>query len=395
MLIHITTVPETLGFLRGQIGYMQARGLAVHAVSSPGDCLDEAASREQITVHAVAMSRRIAPLADLLALSQLFRLFRRLRPAIVHAHTPKAGLLGVAAARLAGVPVVLYGMRGLPFVTATGLKRQILCWSETVACRLAHRIITNSLANRRCALAQGFCRPGKIHVLGGGSSNGVDAAGRFNPAGLPPGAREATRTWCRVPPGCKVLGYVGRLVRDKGIKELEEAWRQVRAVFPDLYLLLVGRVEPQDPVPPEVLARLAADPRVRFAGPVQDPAPYYAAMDVLALPSYREGFPNTPLEAAAMRVPVIATTADGGAEAVVHGVTGLLVPPRDAAALGEAIRRLLLDHNLRQRMGAAGRDRVLKDFRPEVIWQALFEIYAELLGSPGCQTFTGRPARAL
>jgi len=379
ILLHITTVPETLGFLRGQIGYLQARGFEVHAVSSPGECLDEAARREHMVVHAVRMSRRIDPVADLGALWQIFRLCRRLRPAVVHAHTPKGGLLGVAGARLAGVPVVLYGMRGLPFVTATGLKRQILRGSETVACRLAHRIITNSRANRQRSLGEGFCRPEKIRVLGGGSSNGVDAAGRFNPAGLPAGARAATRDRCRIPSGSLVLGYVGRIVRDKGIKELEDAWQQVREAFPNLYLLLVGQVEPQDPVPAEVLARLAADPRVRLAGPVKDPAPYYAAMDVLALPSYREGFPNTPLEAAAMQLPVITTTADGCAEAVVHEVTGLLVPPRDGPALSEASRRLLLDKNLRQRMGAAGRDRVLKDFRPEVIWQALLETYAEFI----------------
>ncbi len=279
------------------------------------------------------------------------------------------------------VPVVVYGLRGLPYVTARGLKRLLLCGSETLACRLAHRVLANSQANRHQAIAMGFCPQDHIYVLASGSSNGVDAKGRFNPQRLPPGTREEIRGKYNIPSDCLVLGYVGRIVRDKGIVELEEAWQLLREEFPSLYLILIGRLEPQDPVSPQVLERLKADPRVRFTGMVSDPALFYAAMDIFTLPTYREGFPNTPLEAAAMQLPVVATKIDGCTEAVADGVTGLLVPPGDAQALAAAIRQLLLDADQRRLMGKAGRRRVLREFRPERIWQALYENYMELLST--------------
>ncbi len=380
-LVHITTVPGTLTFFRGQIAYMKERGFQIHAISSPGELLQAAAVREGIPVSAVNLPRRITPLADLAALYQLYKLLRQIRPDIVHAHTPKGGLLGVVAARLARVPVVVYGLRGLPYVTARGLRRQLLCASETVACRLAHRVLANSFANRRSAIAMGFCRQDKISVLASGSSNGVDAKQRFNPQRISPASREETRGHYRIPPEALVLGFVGRIVRDKGIVELVEAWRLLRGRFPHLFLLMVGPIEPQDPVPLEVLKRLESDPRVRFTGGVGDPFHLYGAMDLLVLPTYREGFPNTPLEAAAMQLPVVATHVDGCSEAIRDGVTGLLVPPRDSQALAAAIERLVLDPELRHRMGQAGRQRVLEDFRPEAIWQALYENYLELLNA--------------
>lgn len=380
-LVHVTTVPETLSFFRGQIAYMKERGFQVQAVSSPGKLLQEAAVREGIPVSAVNLPRRITPLADLAALFKLYKLFRRIRPEIVHAHTPKGGLLGVMAARLARVPVVVYGLRGLPYVTARGLRRLLLCWSETLACRLAHRVLANSFANRQSAITMGFCQGDKIFVLASGSSNGVDAKGRFNPQRISRGSRAETRRRYQIPPDALVMGYIGRIVRDKGIVELEEAWQLLREEFPSLYLILIGRLEPQDPVSPQVLERLKADPRVRFTGMVSDPALFYAAMDIFTLPTYREGFPNTPLEAAAMQLPVVATRIDGCTEAVADGVTGLLVPPGDAQALAAAIRQLLLDADQRRLIGEAGRRRVLESFRPEKIWQALYETYMELLSN--------------
>ena len=381
ILVHVTTVPETFNFFRGLIGYLKEQGFEVHAVSSPGKLLEEVEAREDIFTHAVELPRRITPLEDFVALLKLYRLFTSLKPAIVHGHTPKGGLLAVIAARLARIPVVVYTIHGLPFTTAQGIKRKLLCWSETVACRLANRVFAVSLANKTDAVAQGFCPKEKIQILGSGSCNGVEAEQRFNPQKLAPGTREELRNCYRIKADALVLGYVGRIVRDKGIAELAEAWQSLRRKFPSLYLLLVGPEEPQDPVPATLLSRLKEDPRVIFVGWEGNTPPFYAAMDLLVLPTYREGFPIVPLEAAAMQLPVVATNVDGCSEAVRDGVTGLLVPPRDSQALAAAIERLVLDPELRHRMGQAGRQRALKDFRPEAIWQALYENYLELLNA--------------
>jgi glycosyltransferase involved in cell wall biosynthesis len=382
LLIHVTTVHNTFYFIYDQIGYVLNRGFEVHGVcsSTHGD-REGVAVRENIPMHAIDMTRRINPLADLGALTRLYRLFRKLKPAIVHAHTPKGGLLGVLAARLARVPVVIYGMHGLPFVTANGLKRQLLRWTEALSCRFAHRVMAVSFAIRERALAEGFCPEDKIRVLGLGSASGVDAEARFNPEKLKPGVRDEAREIYHIPESSLVLGFVGRIVQDKGIIELAEAWNLLRTEFPSLYLILVGAIESQDPVPPRILEQLQADPRVRFCGFVQDLVSLYAIMDVLVLPTYREGFPVSILEAAAMRLPVVATAVDGCTEAVVDGTTGLLVPPRDAAELTRAISRLVADPHLRERMGEASRQRVLKDFSPELICQELYGNYMELLSS--------------
>jgi glycosyltransferase involved in cell wall biosynthesis len=381
ILVHITTVPETLNFFQGQIAYMKDQGFEVHAVSSPGPRLTEVAVREKIPVHAAEMPRRITPLKDIHALIRLFRLFRQLKPDIVHAHTPKGGLLGVLAARLAGVPAVVYSLHGLPFLTANGFKRKLLSCTEAFTCRLSHRVLAVSFANRRRVLAEGFCPSNKIQVLGSGSCNGVDAAGRYNPEKLPPRTRESIREHYHIPSESLVLGYVGRIVRDKGITVLEKAWQHLRVKFPTLFLILIGPVEPQDPVPAPVMARLEADPRVRFTGWQNDLPSLYAAMDVLALPTYREGFPVAPLEAAAMGLPVVATRVDGCVEAVEDGVTGLLVRIGDSESFADAIKILLTDVEIRTKMGREGRSRVLKKFKMEQIWDLLYHEYIKLLSN--------------
>jgi glycosyltransferase involved in cell wall biosynthesis len=383
ILFQITTVPETFTFFRGQITFMKEKGFEVHAISSPGRSLHETAKRENIPVHAVDMPRKITPATDLVSLFRLYRLFRKLKPTIVHANTPKGGLLGVLAARLARVPVVIYGMRGLPFVTQYGWKRKILVLTEILACRAADKVITVSQATRKTAVAEGFCSLEKIVVPGNGSSNGVDAIGRFNPQNVSPTARADIRQHYQIPLEATILGFVGRLVRDKGIVELVEAWQVLREYYPDLYLFLVGPVEPQDPIPIDTMAKLKNDPRIKVVGAVKDISPFYAAMDILVLPTYREGFPNTLLEAAAMELPVVATAVDGCVEALADNDTGFLVPPKDSRALSEAIQKLLLNPAMRKSMGQAGRQRVLDKFRPEITWQGLYEIYSELLDRKG------------
>lgn len=376
---HVTTIPMSLTFLRGQVGYMKSRGLAVHAISSPGEELWSFAVEEQIPVYAVEMTRRITPLRDLRALWRLRKVLSEIRPTIVHSHTPKGGLLGMLAAMLERVPIRVYHMRGLPFVTATGIKRRVLVSSEKLACALAHRVLCNSHSMRGIAIEEGLCPAEKIEVLRSGSGNGVDATGRFDPDRVPAGAGREVREELGIPLDSEVVGFLGRLVREKGIVELEEAWRRLRSDHMEAHLLLIGPFETQDPLPGRAIERLQEDPRVHLMGLDWDTPRLYAAMDLVVLPTYREGFPNVPLEAAAMRLPVVATRIPGCVDAVVDGVTGTLVPVRDAVALEHAIRTYLEDPVLRRRHGEAGRERVLEEFRPEAIWAAVHEEYAQLL----------------
>jgi len=383
-LVHITTAPPALwAFFRGQIGYMSARGLEVEAVSSPGAKLQRFADREAIPVHAVAMPRSVTPLRDVVAMAELWWLLRRLCPQILHAHTPKGGLLGMICGWLARVPVRIYRIAGLPLLTATGYKATLLRWSEKVACRLSHQVLCVSPSIREIAIEKGLCPAGKIKVLLNGSSNGVDAQGRFNPARTGRQRSLQLRREWGIPEEAPVIGFAGRLVRDKGITELVEAWQALRGKYPQLHLLVIGDWEPQDPVPEAARAALEADERVKLTGEIDNIEEAYTIMDILALPTYREGLPNVPLEAAAMQLPVVASAVPGCVDAVADGVTGTLVPVRDAAALTAALQRYLDDPELRRRHGQAGRERVLRDFCPEELWAALYGEYERLLHEKG------------
>jgi glycosyltransferase involved in cell wall biosynthesis len=192
-------------------------------------------------------------------------------------------------------------------------------------------------------------------------------------------AASGVRAELGIPEGAPVLGFVGRLVRDKGIVELTAAWRVLREEFPALHLVLVGGYEEGDPVPEVVKQALDSDERVRVLGWVSDSVPYYAAFDLLVLPTYREGFPNVLLEAAGMELPIVATLVPGCVDAVEDGTTGLLVPARDAERLAAALRRYLADARLREQHGAAGRERVVRLFQSERIWEGLVREYDALL----------------
>jgi glycosyltransferase involved in cell wall biosynthesis len=381
-LFYITTVPETLNFLRGQVQYMKQRGFEIHTLSSSGDFLGQFAEQEEITAHRVEMPRRITPLQDLISILKIWHCLRQTQPQIVHTNTPKGGLLGTIAAYLAGTPVCIYHMRGLPFMTATGFKRRLLRWSEKVSCLLADQVICVSHSLRDVAITEGLCAPNKIKVLLGGSSNGVNTS-RFDPATVDRAVGLKTRHALNIPADAKVVGFVGRIVRDKGMIELVEAWKILRESFPSLHLLLVGPFELQDPLPPEVEQCLMQDARIHLAGLDWNTPPFYAAMDVLTLPTYREGFPNTLLEAAAMQLPVVATRVPGCVDAVEDGVTGILVPSHSATALADAIRQYLVHPEWCQQHGKAGRDRVLQSYCQTAIWEAVYQEYVRLLTAKG------------
>ena len=369
-VLQVFTVPDSLRFVRGTIETLRRRGFDVEVATAPGSALGAFGEHEGVLTHSVDMSRVITPHGDLRALSQLVRVIGQRRPVLVHAQTPKGGLLGVLAAQATGTRV-LYHMRGLPFLGLEGSKRRLLWATERISCFLASRVLCQSTSLRAVSRAHGLLRENEGVVLGAGG-NGVDLE-RFDPA-LITGEAEL-RHRLDIPASAPVVGFVGRLVRDKGIAELLEAFE----ALPDsVHLLIVGPYESRDSLDAELRARLEAHPRARLVGEREDVERYYALMDILALPSYREGFPNVPLEAAAMGIPTVATAVEGCVDAVVDGVTGRLVPVRDSRALAAALRGYIVDPDQSRSHGRAARARVEHGFDRRKRTEELADLYAEL-----------------
>ena len=378
-LLYVTTIPATLYFHLGQIQYMKDRGFEVSALSSPGNLPVQLAGENAIEVHFVEMPRRITPWHDLKALYRLWQTIRQIQPDLIHASTPKGGLLGTIAAFLARVPARIYQMRGLPLMTATGWKYALLWLTEWIACRLSHDVICVSHGLRSEAIDRHLCAEDKIHVLRSGSSNGVDALTRFNPDRYDPRLRNQLREQYGIPNDAIVVGYVGRIVKDKGLNELTEAWKTVERNFSKAHLVIVGGFEDQDPVAPETRQFLHEHPSVHLIGEVEETSPLYMMMDIFVLPTYREGFPNVLLEASAMKLPIVTTDIPGCVDAVNHCENGLVVPVRDAPALSKAIASYLQSTHLRQLHGNQGRDRILSQFTQEDLWESLYQSYLQLL----------------
>jgi len=367
------TSSQTCLVLGDRLRALREEGFRVTLVSSPGELLTGTAAREGVEAIALPMHRQISPLADLVSLVRLCWLLHRLKPDMTEFSTPKAGLLGSIAAMLCGVPTRVYFLRGLKLETCTGLKQRILLLTERVAAACSHVVLCNSDSLRRRALALGVAPAAKLLVLGAGSSNGVDVA-RFAPG------FSNLRHSLDLPLNAPVVGFVGRLTRDKGLPELVEAFDSILAASPDVHLLLVGWFDAsEDALNDELRSRIRNHPRIHLTGFVADTAPYYRVMDLMVLPTWREGFPNVVLEAAASGIPVITTLATGSRDAVLPEVTGLLIPPGYPEAISESVLQLLRNPRRCRRMGEAARSWVLQHYVNELVLRRTVRYYKSLL----------------
>ncbi|MEA3403863.1 MAG: glycosyltransferase family 4 protein, partial [Armatimonadota bacterium] len=386
-------------FMDGQGRFLRSQGWDVHAVAPPGQFLEKFAEREQVPVHEVEMSRSMS--LDLQALRALRRIFRQLRPDIVHSSTPKAGYLAMLASWSTGVPIRIYHANGLRWWTLNGVKRFMVMQGQKVACRLAHSVLCVSPSIRQAMIDNGVCSAERARVLASGHGNGVDADHRFNPDRLEPGLRERVRQELGLPRDAVVAGFLGRIVGDKGIEEIIQAWLLLRDEVPHLYLLLVGDFDETDPVSSETQQVVEDDPRIKRTGWVDEVVPLYAAMDFCLVPSYREGFPTIALEAGAMGLPLVTTDALGCIDAVEDGVTGVQVPVGAVEPLRDAMVQYVDDPQLRLKHGRAARLRVCRQFRNDIVWKALHEEYLRLVREKGLSPpqpisdTTAQPAEAL
>jgi glycosyltransferase involved in cell wall biosynthesis len=353
------TSHETCHALKGRLKALREAGFRVTLVCRHGPLFDRIAADEKVESIAIPMKREIAPLSDLISLFRIWRVLRRLRPDLAEFGTPKAGLLGTIAARLCGVPRRIYMLRGLRLETATGFKRRVLWAAEKMAAGCAHVVLCNSESLRAQALALGVAPADKLHLLGEGSSHGVDTE-RYSPG------ESDVRVRYGLPPDAKVVGFVGRLTRDKGVPELVEAFDAIVQAEPKAHLLLVGWFDASDDLlGKDVRVKIESHPHIHLTGYQESAAPFYRAMDLMVLPTWREGFPNVVLEAAATGIPVVTTISTGSRDSVVPEVTGLLIPPGYPEAISEAVVKLLRDPEQRLRMGQAARAWVMEHFNDE------------------------------
>lgn len=374
-LIRAATVPGSLySFCKGTLRELSDQ-YDVVALSSPGEKLDEVGRREGVRTIGVHMERHISPFKDLCALWRLWRVFRREKPTIVHSMTPKAGMLCMLAAWMVRVPVRIHTFTGLVFPTSVGLKRRILMFTDRLTCACATHIIPEGEGVKRDLLDNHITRK-PIRVLGNGSVKGIDLEYYDRTSEVMREAEELRRT------DRFTFVFVGRLVGDKGINELVEAFSLLRQVHPHVRLVLVGHEERElDPLKPETIVAINACEDIVCAGSQRDVRPWLAMADAAVLPSYREGFPNVVLEAGAMGLPQIVTDINGAREIIIHGENGLIVPPRDVHALVEAMDLFVSSPERISSMADKARPSVASRYEQGYVRKCLYDFYDEVLGA--------------
>jgi glycosyltransferase involved in cell wall biosynthesis len=369
------TVPFFLqNHLRGQIIAMAAAGHEVTLVSSNGPEVSLLKAIPNIHFHIVEIPRKISPFRDLVALWRLFRLFQHERYDIVHSTTPKAGMLTAIAGYMARIPIRLHTFTGQPWVEMKGILHHVAKSGDRLTSSLNTHCYADSFSQRELLIAEHVAQPNQISVIGSGSLAGVDVE-RFD-RNVWMAQKNAILEEIGVEAGSKVITFIGRLTKDKGIGELVRAFESLRGKGLKCSLLLVGPKEKDwELLPASVRCSIEDDPYIHCVGYTSQPERYLAASDIFCLPSYREGFGNVVIEAAAMGIATVGTNIVGLCEAVANNETGLLVPPKDHEALAAALRVLLVDDKLRVAMGDRARSRAVSEFDARKVNSAILVEY--------------------
>lgn len=379
-LIRITTVPQSLkSLLKGQLHYMSSR-YEVLAIASEKSylkdvCLKDVEHQEQVKTIAVNMSRQIDVFRDIIALITLFIILKKEKPTIVHTHTPKAGLLGMLAAKFAGVPVRLHTVAGLPLVETQGFKRRLLELIEKITYSCAHKVYPNSKGQSKYIIDHKFTNPTKLKVLGNGSSNGIDTS-FFDPKLFNDDHIKSLKEKYKIPKDDFLYIFIGRLVKDKGVNELIKSFVELSEKHTNISLLLVGKFEEHlNPLDKETHYQIFNHKKITHVGYQNDVRAFFHMSDCLVFPSYREGFPNVPMQGGAMGLPAIVSNINGCNEIVTHQQNGLIVAVKNYKAIFDAMEKMYLDKDLFESCALNARKNIVDKYDRTLIWNLLEKEY--------------------
>lgn len=375
-VIHMVTMPQSIGLMRGQLNYLKEKGYEISVVTSSGERLNEFNKKQDIHGEAIDMGRAFSPLKDLKSLFKIINYFKKVKPDIVNAGTPKAGLLGMIAAKITRVPYKVYTNRGMPFERHTGVKRRILMLTEKVACSCADKVICISPSIQEVLISNNIVSQDKTIVFGIGSSNGLDLK-RFQYTAEVERKVKDIRESFGLTDESFVIGNVGRINNFKGVTELVLSFEELQNKYNHVYLLLVGPIETKDSISVEIRKKIENNDKIIYVGPQKDPVPYFYVMDIFAFPTYMEGFGNTSIEAQATGTPVIATNVTGAKDTIINDKTGILIEKQNVEELTNAIDKFINNAELVRDMGENGKEFVHENFDNKIIWEGLSELYQE------------------
>ena len=381
-LVRITTVPVSMMvLLKGQLKFMKQNGFDVTMISNEGPEVEQLKAQENCPHIAITLTRKITPFTDLISLIKLTLLLRKIKPDIVHTHTPKAGLIGMWAAKLAGVTIRLHTIAGLPWVESRGMIRRLLIAVEKLTAFAATNVFPNSFVQRDFLLQNEIAK-NKMKVIGNGSSNGIDTDYFSTNLDIESQAK-AIRKRERINEEACVWIFVGRIVRDKGITELIDAFLEIQIQFPEDRLLLLGDQEPHlDPLDEKYVQLLKSHHAIISCGFQKDIRPYLAASQVLVFPSYREGFPNVPMQAGAMGCALILSDINGCNEIVNHGKDGWLVSVKNVSALTAAMMEARNNPIKTRLFAEIIKEKIVTGYAQSYLWNCMLQEYQQLLKTP-------------
>lgn len=375
-IIRTSTIPISLNkLLKGQLKFL-SKEFEVIGLSSSGTDLDEVKDREGVKTIAVEMQRGMSPFKDIVSLVKLYLVFKKEKPQIVHSITPKAGLLCMLAAKFAGVPIRMHMFTGLLFPTMKGFSQKIFIKMDQLLCWAATNIYPEGNGVKQDLINYNITSK-PLKVLANGNVNGIDLD-FFSPKQISEDQKYQLRNELNFDPQDFVFVFVGRLVGDKGINELVDAFKSFDNS--NVKLLLVGPLElKQDPIKEATIKEITNNKNIISVGSKSDVRPYLAISDVLVFPSYREGFPNVVLQAGAMELPCIVTNISGCNEIIEEGKNGIIIPPKNKLAIANAMNFVIENKDKKEFFRKNARSMIESRYNQKLVWNAILKEYNSLI----------------
>jgi glycosyltransferase involved in cell wall biosynthesis len=381
IIVIASTVYETLSYFHiDQARYFANNGFHVELISSLNSSQKKAVGSmifdENINFNELEMAREISIWKDLISLFSWFKTLKRIKPNLVMIGTPKAALLGIFASRFLNIRNRVYIVHGIRLEGLSGIKKLFVMIAEKITCSLSSEILCVSLSVKNKLVDLKLAPTTKLKIIGEGSINGINCNLFAPPTAL---EKKDARTFFSLEQEDIIIGFAGRLVIDKGIKELLKVFKDLNGTYKNLSLVIAGDIERRNKQSSKIISIIESAHKVTYLGKIENMSSFYHALDIFCLPSYREGMPTVNLEASACGLPVVTSDATGCIDSVISSKTGLVAKIKDTKSLESALIKLISDQTLRIKYGLAARKFMLKNFIQPVIWESNFRYILGLL----------------